>query len=82
MTPHSPYFGPGFIATLHIVAALIEKPLVEVLWLRWRPTRSTRGSAVDGKVLYRKALVWAATPTPRCLHATRGASPHVLWPQD
>jgi D-galactarolactone cycloisomerase len=31
--PHSPYFGPGFIATLHIAAALIEQPLVEVLWL-------------------------------------------------
>lgn len=33
VTPHSPYFGPGFIATLHIVAALSERPLVEVLWL-------------------------------------------------
>jgi D-galactarolactone cycloisomerase len=31
--PHSPYFGPGFIATLHICSALIETPLVEVLWL-------------------------------------------------
>jgi L-alanine-DL-glutamate epimerase-like enolase superfamily enzyme len=33
VAPHSPYFGPGFIATLHIAAALIERPLVEVLWL-------------------------------------------------
>ncbi len=33
VAPHSPYFGPGFIATLHITAALIERPLVEVLWL-------------------------------------------------
>jgi D-galactarolactone cycloisomerase len=33
VAPHSPYFGPGFIATLHIIAALREKPLVEVLWL-------------------------------------------------
>ena len=31
--PHSPYFGPGFLATLHIAAALVERPLVEVLWL-------------------------------------------------
>jgi D-galactarolactone cycloisomerase len=31
--PHSPYFGPGFVATLHIAAALVEKPLIEVLWL-------------------------------------------------
>jgi L-alanine-DL-glutamate epimerase-like enolase superfamily enzyme len=33
IAPHSPYFGPGFIATLHIAAALIENPLIEVLWL-------------------------------------------------
>jgi L-alanine-DL-glutamate epimerase-like enolase superfamily enzyme len=31
--PHSPYFGPGFVATLHIAAALPNKPLIEVLWL-------------------------------------------------
>ena len=31
--PHSPYFGPGLLATLHVAAALCEAPLVEVLWL-------------------------------------------------
>jgi D-galactarolactone cycloisomerase len=30
---HSPYFGPGFLATLHAASALIERPLIEVLWL-------------------------------------------------
>ena len=34
VAPHSPYCGPGFIATLHIAAALVERPLVEVLWLQ------------------------------------------------
>ena len=33
VTPHCPYFGPGFLASLHVTAALIERPLVEVLWL-------------------------------------------------
>jgi L-alanine-DL-glutamate epimerase-like enolase superfamily enzyme len=33
VTPHCPYFGPGFLASLHIIAGLIETPLVEVLWL-------------------------------------------------
>ena len=33
VAPHSPYFGPGFLATLHIAAALVDEPLVEVLWL-------------------------------------------------
>jgi L-alanine-DL-glutamate epimerase-like enolase superfamily enzyme len=31
--PHSPYFGPDFVATIHIAAALVERPLIEVLWL-------------------------------------------------
>ena len=33
VAPHSPYFGPGFLATLHTAAALIENPMIEVLWL-------------------------------------------------
>ncbi len=33
VVPHSPYFGPGFLATLHIASALIDAPLIEVLWL-------------------------------------------------
>jgi L-alanine-DL-glutamate epimerase-like enolase superfamily enzyme len=33
VTPHCPYFGPGFLASVHIIAALIDRPLVEVLWL-------------------------------------------------
>jgi L-alanine-DL-glutamate epimerase-like enolase superfamily enzyme len=33
VTPHSPYFGPGFVATVHIAAALVGKPMIEVLWL-------------------------------------------------
>jgi len=33
VVPHSPYFGPGFIATLHIGAALPQSPLIEVLWM-------------------------------------------------
>jgi L-alanine-DL-glutamate epimerase-like enolase superfamily enzyme len=31
--PHCPYFGPGFVATIHLATALLEKPLIEVLWL-------------------------------------------------
>ncbi len=33
VNPHCPYFGPGLIATLHIIAALAPEALVEVLWL-------------------------------------------------
>lgn len=33
VAPHSPYFGPGFVATLHLASALVERPMVEALWV-------------------------------------------------
>jgi L-alanine-DL-glutamate epimerase-like enolase superfamily enzyme len=32
VVPHCPYFGPGFLASLHVIAAMPAKPPVEVLW--------------------------------------------------
>ena len=34
VAPHSPYFGPGFLATLHLLAAMPEAFLVEQMFLR------------------------------------------------
>jgi D-galactarolactone cycloisomerase len=49
--PHSPYFGPGFVATVHIAAALIENPMIEVLWLDMAANPFDPWvRAVDGKV--------------------------------
>jgi len=49
--PHSPYFGPGFVATIHIAAALIEKPMIEVLWLDMEANPFDPWvRAVDGRV--------------------------------
>ncbi len=31
--PHSPYFGPGYLATLQICAALLQEPLFEYLYV-------------------------------------------------
>jgi L-alanine-DL-glutamate epimerase-like enolase superfamily enzyme len=31
--PHSPYFGPGLIATIHVAANLPEKPMIERFYL-------------------------------------------------
>lgn len=31
--PHSPYFGAGFLATLHIAAAMIQPPLIERFYM-------------------------------------------------
>jgi D-galactarolactone cycloisomerase len=33
VAPHSPYFGPGLISTLHIIAAKAPEARVEILWL-------------------------------------------------
>ena len=78
VAPHSPYFGPGFIATLHIIAAMPDNPLVEVLWLdmeanpfipSWcRPTDTAK---------CRKGRALAAIPIRRSLLATKSAKPRV-----
>lgn len=34
VAPHSPYFGPGLVATLHVAVALLPDPLIEILWLQ------------------------------------------------
>lgn len=31
--PHCPYFGPGLLASYHVASALIENPLIEILWI-------------------------------------------------
>jgi L-alanine-DL-glutamate epimerase-like enolase superfamily enzyme len=33
IAPHSPYFGPGLIATIHLAASLPEKPMIERFYL-------------------------------------------------
>lgn len=33
VTPHCPYFGPGFLATLHLAAVMKKRPLIEMLWI-------------------------------------------------
>lgn len=34
VVPHSPYFGPGFLATLHLAAAMPSNPPIECLWMK------------------------------------------------
>jgi D-galactarolactone cycloisomerase len=33
VAPHSPYFGPGLIATIHFAASMLERPPVERFYL-------------------------------------------------
>jgi L-alanine-DL-glutamate epimerase-like enolase superfamily enzyme len=33
LAPHSPYFGPGLIATIHFAASLRERPMIERFYL-------------------------------------------------
>lgn len=33
VVPHSPYLGPGFMATLHLAAAMPGNPPIEYLWM-------------------------------------------------
>lgn len=68
VAPHSPYFGPGFIATLHIAAARVERPLVEVLWLDMEANPFDPWvRAVDGKVRVPQGPGLGCDPDPALL---------------
>ena len=40
VAPHSPYFGPGLLATLHVLAAAPQEMLVERLYVNSRRASS------------------------------------------
>jgi L-alanine-DL-glutamate epimerase-like enolase superfamily enzyme len=77
--PHCPYFGPGFVATLHIAAALPNKPLIEVLWLDmeanpfdpWVRTKQGKAAVPQGPGL-------GCDPDPDVLARYRVGDPHVI----
>lgn len=76
VTPHCPYFGPGFVATIHIAAALLEKPLIEVLWLEMEANPFDPWVRVkDGKVRVPHGAGLGCDPDPAILKRyARGAS--------
>jgi D-galactarolactone cycloisomerase len=45
--PHSPYFGPGFLATLHLAAAMPEAPLIERFYMNLEA--SPYGDVIDAQ---------------------------------
>jgi D-galactarolactone cycloisomerase len=45
LMPHSPYFGPGFLATLHVAAAMPDAPLLERFYMDL--AASPYGDAID-----------------------------------
>jgi L-alanine-DL-glutamate epimerase-like enolase superfamily enzyme len=47
LVPHSPYFGPGLLATLHVLATLPQEPLIERLYVEFE--HSLFGDLVDAK---------------------------------
>lgn len=68
VAPHSPYFGPGFLATLHVAAALVERPMVEVLWADMAANPFDAWvRAADGKVAVPAAPGLGCDPDPAVL---------------
>lgn len=76
VVPHCPYFGPGFIATLHIAAALAERPLIEVLWLEMEANPFDPWvRAKDGKVAVPTGPGLGCDPDPAVLARYTRAPP-------
>jgi L-alanine-DL-glutamate epimerase-like enolase superfamily enzyme len=76
VVPHCPYFGPGFVATLHIAAAQIERPLIEVLWLQMEANPFDPWVRVkNGKVGVPAAPGLGCDPDPTVLARYTGTPP-------
>lgn len=74
--PHCPYFGPGFVATLHIAAAMPERPLIEVLWLEMEANPFDPWVRVkDGTVAVPTAPGLGCDPDPAVLARYTKATP-------
>jgi L-alanine-DL-glutamate epimerase-like enolase superfamily enzyme len=76
--PHSPYFGPGFVATLHIAAALPNRPLIEVLWLDMEANPFDPWvRARNGHVAVPQGPGLGCDPDPDVLARYRVGDPHI-----
>jgi L-alanine-DL-glutamate epimerase-like enolase superfamily enzyme len=79
--PHSPYFGPGLLATMHICAATMTEPLVEMLWVDMEANPLDPWvRAVDGHVRLPPGPGLGCDPDPVVMARYRTAPPvrHVL----
>ena len=65
LMPHSPYFGPGYLATLHICAALRDEPLFEYLYV-WPDAWLYRDipKPVNGKIALPTGVGLGLEPDP------------------
>lgn len=65
---HCPYFGPGLIASYHLASALIERPLIEILWLEMEANPFDPWvRAKDGKIKVPNAPGLGVNPDPAIL---------------
>ena len=72
IAPHSPYFGPGAVATLHLIAALAPEARFEYfyLWAAAKPYRATLDPA-NGTLAVPQNPGLGAEPDPAVLAAYR-----------
>lgn len=68
VVPHSPYFGPGYLATLHIVAAMQQETPVERLFCDFDAHPLAGGIAIErGRIVVPQAPGLGADPDPELL---------------
>ena len=73
LAPHSPYFGPGALATLHLLAALTDTARFEYFYLR--PEARLYGTALEprrGELPVPQAPGLGADPDPEVIRRYSG----------
>ena len=69
---HCPYFGPGLIASYHMASALIENPLIEILWIDMQANPFDPWvRSVAGKVSVPTGAGLGVEPDQECLERYR-----------
>jgi L-alanine-DL-glutamate epimerase-like enolase superfamily enzyme len=74
VVPHSPYFGPGLLATLQMLGAAAQEPLIE--WLYFDLEQTLYGDAItprNGQIAVPQGPGLGIDPDPKVIERYRVA---------
>lgn len=78
VVPHSPYLGPGFMATLHLAAAMPGNPPIEYLWMETEARLYGDYTARKARIPVPQGPGLGCDPDPAVIERYRTAGPTVI----
>ncbi len=78
VVPHSPYLGPGLMATLHLAAAMPGHPPIEYLWMETESCLYPDYTARQARIAVPQGPGLGCDPDPAVIERYRTAGPTVI----